>query len=152
MMKRDAIIENIQIHPMGEIRTGCEAFGITISTNFGVIDVFADSHVLVGHTDRSKCIEQSNCSRYLLLRTAFDTFIIDIKDQAISVYKTTIWGKGNEWTEEQAIYGNEKTHVSGFSRNYYLQFPFVRKAHFKQTFNNFKQMRIEQIATAVAAL
>lgn len=75
---------------------GCDAYGISIKTNFGDFDIFKDVPIFIGHTDYLKCIEQSKCSRYLCLKGAFGTYILDIKDQSISVYKTTLRGANNE--------------------------------------------------------
>lgn len=131
---------------------GCDAYGVIIKTNFGDFYIFRDAPILIGHTDYSKCIEQSTCTRYLLLRGAFGTYILDIKDQSISVYKATIRGSNNEWSEEQAIFGKDKNHINGFSRNYYLQFPFVQQQLFHEIFGKYETLRIQQINSAVNAL
>jgi hypothetical protein len=151
-MKREAVLENVELNPLGEIRMGCDAYGITIKTNFGDFDVFKDVPILIGHTDHSRCIEQSNCKRYLLLMGEFGTYILDIKDQSISIYKTTIRGSNNEWSEEQAIFGKDKTHINGFSLHYYLQFPFVRQKIFYEILGKYEALRKEQIEAAVNAL
>lgn len=151
-MKREPILEKIELNPLGEIRMGCDACGVLIKTNFGDFDVFKDVPVLIGSTDHSKYIEQSSCKRYLLLKGEFGTYILDIKDQSISVYKTTIRGSNNEWSEEQAIFGKDKTHINGFSRHYYLQFPFVRQKSFYDTLGKYEALRKQQIEVAVNAL
>jgi hypothetical protein len=151
-MKREAELENIELHPLGEIRMGCDAYGITIKTNFGDFDVFEDVPILIGHIDHSRCIEQSSCKRYILLKGEFGTYILDIKDQSISIYKTTIRGTNNEWSEEQAIFGKDKTHINGFSLHYYLQFPFVRQQKFNEILEKYEALRKEQIKVAVNAL
>lgn len=151
-MKREAVLEGVELNPLGEIRMGCDAYGVTLKTSFGDFDVFKNIPILIGHTDHSKCIEQSKCNRYLLLSGEFGTYVLDIKDQSISVYKTTIRGENNEWSEEQAIFGKDKTHINGFSRHYYLQFPFVRQASFYEVLGKYEVLRKEQIHAAVDAL
>jgi hypothetical protein len=151
-MTREAVLDSVELNPLGEFRMGCDAYGIIIRTNFGDLDIFRDVPILIGHTDHSKCIEQSKCNRYLLLRGVFGTYILDIKDQSVSVYKATIRGSSNEWSEEQAIFGRDKTHINGFSRHYYLQFPFVRQKAFYEIFEKYEALRIEQIKSAVDAL
>lgn len=151
-MKREAVVESVELNPLGEIRMGCDAYGVIIKTNFGDFDIFRDVPILIGHTDHSKCIEHSKCNRYLLLRGEFGTYILDIKDQSISVYKTTIRGANNEWSEEQAIFGKDKDHINGFSRHYYLQFPFVRQKSFYEILGKYEALRKEQIEAAVNAL
>lgn len=151
-MRREAVLEEIELNPLGEIRMGCDAYGVVIKTNFGCFDIFKDTPVLIGHTDHSKCITQSECKRYLLVKGSFGTYILDIKEQSISIYKTTIRGKNNEWSEEQAIFGKDKTHIKGFDQTYYLQFPFVRQAQFNEVFSKFECLRKQQIEAAVNAL
>ena len=131
---------------------GCDAYGVVIKTNFGDFDIFKDTPILIGHTDHSKCIEKSECNRYLLLKGEFGKYIIDIKDQSISVYRITIRGINNEWSEEQAIYGKDKCHIKGFSHHYYLQYPFVRQASFYEVLGKYEALRKQQIEAAVNSL
>ncbi|MFM1694675.1 hypothetical protein [Aeromonas salmonicida] len=151
-MKREAIVEEIELNPLGEIRMGCDAFGVVIKTNFGNFGLFKDSPIIIGNTDHSKVIVQSKCKRYLLVKGSFGTYILDIKDQSISIYKTTIRGAGNEWSEEQAIFGKDKTHIKGFDQTYYLQFPFVRQSEFNAVLSKYESLRKAQIEAAVNAL
>lgn len=151
-MRREAVVEEIELNPLGEIRMGCDAYGVVIKTNFGNFDLFKDTPVLIGHTDHSKVIIPSKCKRYLLVKGCFGTYILDIKDQSISVYKTTIRGAGNEWSEEQAIFGKDKTHIKGFDQTYYIQFPFVRQAKFNEVLSKYESLRKKQIEAAVNAL
>ncbi|MBR7630936.1 hypothetical protein KAT72_18400 [Aeromonas popoffii] len=151
-MKREAIVEEIELNPLGEIRMGCDAFGVVIKTNFGNFDLFKNTPIIIGNTDHSKVIVQSKCKRYLLVKGSFDTYILDIKDQSISIYKKTIRGTGNEWSEEQAIFGKDKTHIKGFDQTYYLQFPFVRQSEFNAVLSKYESLRKAQIEVAVNAL
>jgi hypothetical protein len=151
-MRREAIVEKIELIPLGEIRMGCDAYGVVINTNFGCFDIFADVPVLIGHTETSRCITQSSCKRYILIEGEFGTYFLDIKDQTISIYKTTIRGVSNTWSEEQAIYGCEQIHIKGFSKTYYLQFPFVKQSEFNLVKKKFESMRKQQIREAVNAM
>ena len=151
-MKREAVLESVELNPLGEIRMGCDAYGITIKTSFGAFDIFKDVPIMIGSTDHSKYLEQSSCKRYLLLKGEFGTYILDIKDQSISIYKTTVHGVNNEWSEEQAIFGKDKTHINGFSRHYYLQFPFVKQQSFYEIVGKYEALRKVQIEAAVNAL
>lgn len=151
-MRREAIVESIELTPLGEIRMGCDAYGLIINTNFGRFDVFSDIPVIVGYTDHTKCVIQSSCKRYILVQGESDTYILDIKDQTVSLYKTTIRGDGNTWSEEQAIYGSERAHIKGFPKTYYLQFPFVKQSQFSQFKTKFDNLRKQQIKDAVNAI
>ena len=135
---------SITLNSLGEIRMGCDAYGIIIKTDYGTIDIFKDEHILVGHTDYSKCIEHSKCKKYLLVKGDFATYIIDIKKQSIALYKITIHDE-NIWSEERAIFGKEKKHINGFLGHYYLQFPFIKKDNFLKTVNQYKILRKQQI-------
>ena len=151
-MKSLSLEEKIEIIPLGEIRMGCDAYGIVIKTNSGNFDIFKKTPIMIGHTDHSRCIEESKCNDYLLVKGEFGTYILDIKNQSISVYKATIRTFNNEWSEEQAIYGKERTHINGFDRHYYLQFPFVKKELFPEVFAKYEALRARQIEEAVNAL
>ena len=107
-MRREAVLERVKLNPLGEVRMGCDAYGVIIETSFGCFDIFKEVPILIGHEDYTKHIEQSACHRYLSLRGEFGIYILDIKDQSISVYQTTIRGITNEWSKEQAIFGQEK--------------------------------------------
>lgn len=151
-MRKEAVVESIQINYLGEFRMGCDSYGLTITTNFGVIETFSDIQILIGQSDYSKIVEQSACKRYLLIKGAFATYIVDIKDQSISVYRATVRGIDDEWSEENAIYGKETHHIRGFSRHYHLQFPFVRKDNFHQVFCEYESLRRRQMQELTGAL
>jgi len=144
----EAVVEHIELIPLGEFRMGCDAYGIAIRTNFGELDVFRNIPIMIGQTDHTKVIEQSSCNDYLLIRGAFATFMINIKDQTISVFRATARGLNNEWSDENPIYGKNTHHIRGFSRHYHLQFPFVKKDHFHQVFDDYKALRARQIQEA----
>ena len=57
-MRREAVVEHIELNPLGEFRMGCDAYGMTIKTNFGEIETFRDVPVMIGQTDHSKFVEQ----------------------------------------------------------------------------------------------
>ena len=151
-MRREAVLEGVKLNPLGEVRMGCDAYGVIIETSFGRFDIFKEVPILIGHEDYTKHIEQSACHRYLLLRGEFGIYILDIKDQSISVYQTTIRGVTNEWSKEQAIFGQKKSHINGFSRAYYLQFPFVRQSAFYEVLGKYEALRKQQIEIAINAL
>ena len=90
IMRQQVVVEDIVLNPLGEILMGCYAYGFVIKTNFGNFVIFKETPILIGHTDHSKCIAQSDCKRYLLVKGGFGTYILDIKDQSISINKTTI--------------------------------------------------------------
>jgi len=74
-MKREAILKKVVLNPLGEIRMGCDAYGVIIETNFGDFDIFKDVPIIIWGTDYSRHIEQSKCKRYLLLMSDFGTYI-----------------------------------------------------------------------------
>ena len=143
---------SVELKPLGEIRMGCEAYGIVIKTKKGIFDTFSNIPVLVGTEDYSECLEQSSCMQYVLLYGAFGTYILDIENQAVSAYKTTVRTLKGEWSEEQAIFGSEKKHINGFSRHIYLQFPFVSKNEFLTVLKKYESFREQQIEEAVNAI
>jgi hypothetical protein len=152
MIDTNLRIEKIELVTRGEIAMGSDSYGIRIETNSGNFDNFTKLPVLVGHDDYEGCTEVSTCNRYFLITGAFTTWILDIKDQAISVYKTTIRTEDAEWSEEQAIFGKHRHHISSFDRHYYLQFPFVDKDKFEAVYQNYTTLRIRQIYEATHAL
>jgi hypothetical protein len=151
----------IETVPIGEIRMGCEAFGIIIKTAYGDFDIFKDMPILVGDENYRNCIEVSACNKYIKLRGEFGVYILNTQDQSVSIYKATIranvidtrdFDEGIEWSEEQAIYGKFKTHINSFSSHLYLQFPFVKKEHFHSVLKNYETLRVKQIKEAVNAI
>ena len=130
---------------------GCEAYGLIINTNFGSFEQFSKTPILIGSENYSRCIEHSSCKNYILIRGEFHVYILNLMEQTISIYKATIRGVENTWSEEQAIYGNKKYHIGSFSRQYYLQFPFVHKEKFLSFLGKYEALRREQISAAVNA-
>jgi len=151
-MKTEPILESVIVVPLGEIRMGCDAYGLIINTNFGNFEQFAKTPILVGTDDYSNCIQHSSCRKYILIRGEFHVYILNLIDQTISVYKATIRGESGVWSEEQAIYGKEKYHINSFSRHYYLQFPFVHKQQFYSVLAKYEALRKEQINVALNAM
>jgi hypothetical protein len=151
----------IETIPIGEIRMGCEAFGLIIKTAYGDFEIFKDMPILVGSENYQDRIEISSCNKYIKILGSFGVYILDVHDQSVSIYKTTIranvidtrgFGEGSEWSEEQAIYGAVKTHIDSFKSHFYLQFPFIKKEHFQSTLESYETLRIKQIKEAVNAL
>ena len=151
-MDAEPKIEDTEIHPLGEIRMGCEAFGVTIKTNYGEFDFLSLIPVAVGKENVRDRLEISSCGRYLKVEGEFATWVLDIRNQSISIYRATIRTENNEWSEEQVIYGNERTHISGFKRHIHLQVPFVEKASFEKIYRNYESLRQNQIIEAASAL
>ena len=154
MAQKLAILKTVELYPLGEAAMGCPSYGMTINTNFGSIDCFKEIRIVIGSENYRKQIEQSACSRYLRLWSDFGTYIIDIKDQSISVFQITVRGDDGEWSEEQAVFGSQTEHVKGFSdrRTYYLQFPFVRKDKFLEVLTEYTELRKKQMAEARNAI
>ncbi|CAH8188420.1 hypothetical protein [Vibrio aestuarianus] len=144
-------VEKIESVSLGEFRMGCEGYGLIISTTHGIIDVFKDEIISVNSQDSERIVMHSKCDDFLLINGEFDQYIVDIKGQRISVYRTTIRTSGI-WSEEIAIFGKEKTHINGFSRHYYLQFPFVIQQDFKRTLSRYKSLREQQLLEMESAL
>lgn len=153
-MEKLAVIEKVELYPLGEIAMGCPSYGLIINTNFGQVDVFREIPIVIGSENYRQQIDQSTCSRYLSISSDFGIYILDIKDQSISIFKITIRSNDGAWSEEQAIYGSNEEHIKGFSHNkqYFLQFPFVRKNKFLEILNDYKTMRQKQIAVAKNAI
>ncbi|WP_415753803.1 hypothetical protein [Pseudomonas leptonychotis] len=154
-------LPKIETIPIGEVRMGCEAFGLIIKTAYGDFEIFKDMPILVGSENYQDRIEISSCNKYIKVLGSLGVYILNVQDQSVSIYKTTIhanvidtrdFGEGTEWSEEQAIYGKVKTHINSFKNHFYLQFPFVKKEHFHSTLVNYEKLRIKQIKDAVNAL
>jgi len=152
MPDTESIVESIELVPIHEVAMGCESYGIRIKTKNGDFDNFSNLPVIVGHDDPARCTEESSCGKYYRVSGAFTTWILDLQNQSICVYKTTIRTPEYEWSEEQAIYGKDRLHISTFTRHYYLQFPFVGKTEFEEFYNKYVSMRIKQITQAANAL
>ena len=131
---------------------GCEAYGLTIKTNYGEFDLLSTMPVIVGEESFKDRIELSSCGQYIKVEGEFATWILDIRNQSISIYRATVKTINSEWSEEQVIYGNEKTHISGFKKHIYLQFPFIEKANFETVYKAYEALRQKQISDATGAL
>ncbi len=151
-METEPKIESTEVHPLGEIRMGCAAYGLTIKTNYGEFDLLSTIPVVVGEESVKDRIELSSCAQYVKVEGEFATWILDIRNQSISIYRTTIKTIDNEWSEEQAIYGKEKKHINGFKKHVYLQFPFVDKANFETVYKAYEALRQKQIRDAASVL
>ncbi|KJQ84363.1 MULTISPECIES: hypothetical protein [unclassified Vibrio] len=144
-------VEKIEFVSLGEFRMGCEGYGLIISTTHGAIDIFKDEIISVNSQDPERVVMHSKCGDYLLINGEFDQYIVDIRELRISVYRTTIRTNGI-WSEEIAVFGKEKTHINGFSRHYYVQFPFVIQQDFKKTLSHYKSLREQQLLEMESAL
>lgn len=111
------MIQDVLTHPLGEIAMGAEAYGVTIKTNYGDFDLFAETPVLVGSDDARSRLEISKCGNYAKLEGAFSTWVLDIRNHSVSVLKATIRTENDEWCEEQAIFGSSRAHLNGFKRH-----------------------------------
>ena len=142
----------VEINGLGEIRMGAEAFGLKVITETGEFNSLWDEPVLVGDDDYSKVIEKSNDGNALCINGQFATYILNLKENTISLYKVTVRGSNNEWSEETPIFGPDKTHISGFKKHYYIQFPFVKDIELHTYVSKYVQLRQTQIEEAVNAL
>ncbi len=142
----------VDLNGLGEIRMGAEAFGLRVTTEVGEFNCLWDEPVLVGDDDYSKVIEKSNDGYTLCINGQFATYILNLKENTIALYKVTVRGKNNEWSEETPIFGSEKTHLSGFKKHYYIQFPFVKDNELNEYVSKYVQLRQAQIEEAVNAL
>ncbi|MCZ4371292.1 hypothetical protein O4H50_05765 [Vibrio diazotrophicus] len=144
-------VENIEFVPLGEIRMGCEGYGLIIYTVHGVIDVFKDEIISVNSQDSERVVMLSKCGEFLMVNGEFGQYIVNIREQRISVYRITI-RSNSIWSEEIAVFGKEKTHINGFSRHYYLQFPFIIQQDFQKTLSRYKSLRERQLLEMESAL
>lgn len=143
---------SVELNGLGEIRMGAEAFGLKITTDIGEFNCLWDEPVLVGNDDYSKFIEKSSDGSLLCVSGQFATYILNLKENTLSLYKVTVRGKNNEWSEETPIFGSEKTHISGFKKHYYIQFPFVKDGDLNAHLSKYIQLRQSQIEEAANAL
>jgi len=143
---------------LGEFRMGCDAYGLVVSSARGTFRALEAAPVFVGNEDTDKALELSTCDRYLIVGGAFATYVLDLEDTSISLFKVTIrkrirsenpYEDFSVWSEENPIYQKHNLHLNGKSgRHYFLQFPFVRDEDFNASFDIYHALRVRQILEA----
>ena len=138
---------SFEITDLGEFRMGCEGHGIVFVIDGTRYDALAKQIVFCNVTRESvsEYLCYSRDRRYLIAKGIFDTYVIDLSERLISLYKVTV--RDSEiWSEETAVWGAKRTHVSGEDGNhYYIQFPFVPFSDFMSLRQNYTFKRIAQL-------
>ena len=132
---------------LGEFRMGAEGHGLILYINGHSYDALADSIVFcnVNQQEAGKFIDYSCDDNYLIIKGFFDTYIIDLKNATISLFRITLRDIGM-WCEESPIYGNIQTHINGKNgKHYFIQFPFIPFASFNKIKEQYIVLRIHQI-------
>jgi hypothetical protein len=135
--------------PLGEIRMGCEAWGLSIRVNDFEFTAIKSEPVLVNTGDWSRRVQESRCGQYLIVEAQFFTFVLNIEEKTVSLFRATIRGPNSIWCEETPIYKSDSCHVDRVDgRHCYLQFPFVPDSAFWDTFRIYEKLRLAQIQHA----
>ncbi len=136
-----------KIHNLGEFRMGAEGFGISFIFDDKIYDFLSDLVVFCNVTNESvtKHLTYSIDNKYLIVKGIFDTYVIDVYEREISLYKVTI--RTNQiWSEETAVWGSQVRHINGGDgSHYYIQFPFVPFNCFNRKREEFETLRIKQL-------
>jgi hypothetical protein len=138
---------NYKLHDLGEFRMGASGVGITFIIGSNEHDALSDIIVFCNETEESveNNFTYSTDGRHVIVKGIFDTFVIDLKKEEISLFKTTVRRK-QTWSEELAIFGNTTRHINAADgTHYYIQFPFVPFSKFKHTHDEFKSIRRKQL-------
>ena len=142
---------SISLECLGEFRMGVNGYGITIRYKDKQLDFLSDK-IVFAHSDEpdiGSFIEEIKNEPILVIDGAFSTFFVNLETAEASLFKHTVRTSDGAWSEECPIYGNETYHFNGKSgRHYYVQFPFVPCSRFKQTIEEFEELRIKQISEA----
>jgi hypothetical protein len=135
--------------PLGEIRMGCEAWGLSVDGGGWGFSALCAHPVLVGSADWEERTHQSLCGKFLVVEGAFFTFVLSLEDQTLSLYKATVRDNNGTWCEETPIYREDTRHLDGQNgKHYYIQFPFFPDEKFWEEFRAYEKLRLAQIEHA----
>ena len=133
-------------HPLGEIRMGMDAYGITLKKNDRIMKALANEQVFDSPKPSVELATESRSNTdYLILHGLFATYVVDLAEWKLSLFRATIRGQ-TFWTEENPIYGRNEKHLNGQSgRHYFVQFPFVSDNDFLKVWQQYHEKRVRQI-------
>ena len=139
----------IELHEIGEFRMGAWAFGVTIFSGSTVISCLENIHVFSGSMespDISELVDEDPEQNTIVLIGTFSSFVIDLNNAKLSLFKHTIRDSSGIWCEETPIYKDKQVHVSSkFGKHYYVQFPFYNQEQFNAKVQSYEQLRLTQI-------
>jgi hypothetical protein len=133
---------------------GVEGYGASIIAKGKSIRCFEKEIVFAKPRDAKSSdwweefVEFAAEQRFLLLHGVFSTYVVDVENCSISLFKDTIRAPEGIWCEETPIFGSDTCHVSGTRRHYYLQFPFLSEADFVAQRSIYHELRRQQIKEA----
>jgi hypothetical protein len=136
------------IIPLGEIRMGSEAFGLSISLDGKEYDVLTKANVFLSLNEKQIAEKIIECRDgiHTVIEGYFATYVINENKKQMSLYRATVRSQDGIWCEETPIFGNEIEHIDGKNgKHYYIQFPFVEIAHFNTKWSEYEAIRIQQI-------
>lgn len=137
----------LKTNSLGEIRMGADAYGIAIECNGTTMDALWETPVIVTSASPTVDTEESADGRYLVVSGFFATYIFDLIDLTISLFRATIRNRHGICLEENPILGTDVRHFNGVSGNhYYIQFPFVSSDEFNGTLQKYERKRLIQIS------
>ena len=137
----------------GEFRMGADGYSLVVNKqNSKYITYFEDKWAFVGQlTDEVSPVKESKDGRYAVINDNHDNiFIIDLEEAQISLYRTNTRFNNNV-CNENAIWGNDTTHVRGKDFFYYIQFPFLEASEFERIFNEYQAIRSSQLMNLIKA-
>lgn len=136
----------LNVNSLGEIRMGADAYGISIDCEGKAIKCLWETPVIVTAGDPTIDSEESSDGNYLIVKGAFATYLFDLTEMTISMFKATIRGRDGIWTEENPILGTEVRHFNGTSgKHYYVQYPFLGDFEFNRVWKRYEEKRLEQL-------
>lgn len=139
---------HIEINSLGEFRMDTVAYGVIVECEAGRFDALIHTKVYVATGGNKPKIDsdESTDGRYLILIGYFDTFVLDLEEFELSLFRTTVRSRDGIWSEETPILGSSTRHINAKSNDhYYIQFPFVPDEEFSEVWEEYSKRRIIQI-------
>lgn len=138
----------IETNCLGEFRMGVNGHGLSVMCRKGRFSALRSVIVLASSDPDSPPVstDLSTDGRYLVVNGDFATYVFDLDEIKISLYRATVRGAEGVWCEENPIQGREVTHFNVQSgRHYYIQFPFIGDAEFNDAWSRYLAKRLVQI-------
>src|SRR5258708_1364961 len=101
----------IQLVPLGEFRMGAEGFGVRVYADSGNVECLSDEIVFskppeaVTSNWHEAFLDSSFDGIFLIIRGIFTTFVLNLENLSLSLFKDTIRTEDGVWCEETAIFG-----------------------------------------------
>lgn len=133
----------------GEFKMGVDGYSLIVLDEDGNIfsDYFKDRYAWVGHITKENPPHffDKNESFLIIKDNHNATYVLDLENKLLSLYKTTIRTFSGEVCNENAIWGNEKMRIHLPEDVLYIQFPFLSLSEFDQVVKRYTEIRKTQI-------